>query len=71
MDGRHFEGEDYVLQDDGFQSFFRVVGRVNRTGTRASGILFYFEYPLDPPGAPQRPDCGTRGQVRWQAKLAT
>lgn len=68
---RSFEGETYILQADGFQSFYRVEGTLSPGKGKAQGILFYFELPFDPPGATQRPDCATLGQLQWRAGRAT
>jgi hypothetical protein len=61
-------GSKYVLMVDGFQSYYRVEVRFVRHGAVARGSIIYLETPLDPAGAPQRPDCFTGEPLHWKAR---
>lgn len=64
---RDFEGDQYVLEPGGFQSFVEVNARVRKNGT-ASGSIFYMEVPISGPNEPHELDCSTLGRTRWTAK---
>jgi hypothetical protein len=61
---RDFLNRSYTRMN-GARSLFRVAGRINEDGTRATGTLLYSFAPDDP----DDPECWTNGPLRWSAAV--